>query len=125
MAATITKNEETVHSVNKVKWQLTADSAGAVASTTTNAQTSNAFDGVLQALVTVGGSGGSAPSASWDLWIYDGSSVDVTLGAGASRAAATELTKWASLGAVAGDRLTIKASGMGASNKADVYLYIR
>lgn len=127
MAATITKTEETHagRSVKKIKWALTADSAGNVGSSTTNAQTSAAFDGALEALVTVGGSGSSAPSANWDIWIYDQSSIDVTMGAGASRAAATELTKRASLGVVAEDKLKIKASGMGASNTADVYVYIR
>jgi hypothetical protein len=125
VAATITKTEETIHSVKKIRYQLTADSAGTVASTTSSAQTSNAFDGVLQALATIGASGGSAPSANWDVWLYDGSSVDVLMGGGTSRAAGTELTKSASLGAVAGDKLTIKASGMGGSNKASVIVYIR
>lgn len=124
-AATCTLTEETHGTMKKIKWAWTADGSGAMAASTTNAVTTKAYVGKLQVLHTIGAAGSSAPTASWDLTIADQSSVDVTAGAGASRAAATEHTVAASLGAVANDTLTLAITGAGASNAGTTYLFIR
>jgi hypothetical protein len=124
-SAAITLTEEKHGSVKKVKWQWTANSAGNVPASTTGAQTSNPYSGKLEVLHTIGASGSTAPSASWDLTIKDESSVDVTAGAGGSRDAGTEHTVAASLGAVKNDKLTLAITGAGGSNQGEVYLFIR
>ena len=124
-SAAITLTEEKHGSMKKIKWAWTADSTGAVPPATSGAQTSNPYSGKLEVLHTIGASGSTAPSASWDLTIKDESSVDVTAGAGGSRAAGTEHTVAASLGAVKNDKLTLAITSAGASNAGEVYLFIR
>jgi hypothetical protein len=124
-SAAITLTEETHGTMKKIKWAWTADSTGAVPASTANAVTTKAYVGKLQTLHTIGAAGSSAPTASWDMTIADQSSVDVTAGGGASRAAAVENTVVASLGAVANDTLTMAITGAGASNAGTTYLFIR
>ena len=123
-AGTCTITEERIGTVKKIKWDWVAGSGASVNSITTPT-TTYTYNGVLQALHTVGGAGSLAPSASYSITILDQSSVDILLGAGASRAAATEHTKTASLGAVAYDTLTLTIASTGSSNAGAVYLYIR
>ena len=120
--------EETYGTVKKIKWSWTAgssSSADVLTLSSATPTTTNAYNGKLQALHTVGGTGSDAPTASYDITIKDGSSVDVLLGAGVDRAAATEHTKAASLGCVANDTLTLAISNTGDANTGDVYLFIR
>jgi hypothetical protein len=91
----------------------------------TTPTTTNAYNGKLQVLHTVGASGSTAPSASYDITILDQSSIDVLVGAGGSRAATTEHTLGSSLGAVANDTLTLTIANTGSSNAGAVYLFIR
>lgn len=123
-AGTATISEETYGSMKKIKWSWTAGS-GSSAGTVSSAQTSYAYNGKIQALITVGATGSSAPSASYDITIKDESSVDVLMGTGASRAATTEYTKAASMAAVANDKLTLAVTSAGSANAGAVYLFIR
>ena len=125
MALGVTVTEETHGTMKKIKWVWTANASGAVPASTASCLTSSTYSGKLQVLHTVGDSGSTAPSASWDLTIVDASSVDVTAGGGANRAAATEHTVAASLGAVANDTLTLAVTNAGANNAGTVYLFIR
>ena len=120
--------EETYGTVKKIKWSWTAGSSASVDDLTGSSgvvTTTNVYNGKIQALHTVGGTGSTAPSASYDITIKDGSSVDILLGAGANRAAATEHTAAASLGCVANDTLTLATTNTGSANTGVVYLFIR
>lgn len=124
-AGTCTTTEETFGTIKKIKFDLVAGSGASVNSIGSNATTTNVFSGNIRALTTVGGAGGLAPSASWDITLLDQSSVDVLIGAGTNRSATTEHTKEASMGAVANDTLTLTIANFGSSNAAAVYVYIR
>jgi hypothetical protein len=123
-AGTCTILEERVGSMSKIKWAWVAGSGASVNSITTPT-TTHAYNGKIEMLATIGGAGGLAPSASYDITIKDQSSVDVLAGAGASRAATTEWTVAASLGAVANDTLTLGIANTGSSNAGTVILFIR
>jgi len=85
-----------------------------------------AYNGALERLVTVPGTGGAAPSASYDITVLDQDSTDVLMGAGLSRAAAsTEQVKAASLGVIANDTMSIVVANAGASNSGVAYVYLR
>ena len=123
-AGTATVTEVRVGTVKKIKWAWTAGTS-ASAGKVSSASTSYAYDGKITALVTVPGTGSDAPSASYDITIKDGSSVDILLGGGLSRAAAsTEYVKAASLAAVASSKLKLTVSGAGSANKGTAYLFI-
>jgi hypothetical protein len=123
-AGNCTISEETIGPVKKIKWDFTAGS-GASINSIGSATTSNTYNGKILLLATIGDSGATAPSASWDITVKDQSSVDVLAGGGANRAATSEWTVAASLGAVANDKLTLGISNTGASNGAQVYVFIR
>jgi len=123
-AGTVTISEETFGSMKKIKWSWVAGS-GASVNSIGSAQTTNTYNGKIQMLATIGGAGGLAPSASYDITVVDQSSVDVLAGNGASRAAATEWTTTGNLGAVANDKLTLTIASTGSSNAGAVYVYIR
>ena len=117
----VTISEETYGSVKKITFAWVADGAGAA-----TGQTSNAFNGALERLVTVPGAGGLAPDPDYDITITDEDSTDTLMGAGADRHTAnTEQVNASSLGVVANDKLTINVSAAGASNAGTAYLYIR
>lgn len=121
MAGTVTVSERTHTSVRKITWAWTSDASGNADKITTVA-----FDGVLQMLVTVPSGGGTAPTDLYDVTVTDGDSVDVLLGAGANRAAAsTQAVAASSLGVVAGDKLTLNVSNSGNAKQGTVHLYIR
>ena len=123
-AATCTVTEEIAHKTRKIKWAWTCSSSGNVAASTTGNQTTNIYTGKLVGLHTIGDAS-SAPTASYDLTILDQSSVDVTAGGGANRAAAVENTVGASLGAVVADKLAISITNAGINKAGTVYLFIQ
>lgn len=126
MAASVTLTETNIGPVRRVKWAMTADASGDFSgASVSSGQTVNVFNGRVIGLTTVGGAGSSAPSASFDITVDDGSSIDVTMGQGGSRAATTEHTPGTSMGAVAHSKLTLNASGLGANNTATAYLWLR
>ncbi len=98
---------------------LSDDTAGTATGTTTNA-----FDGKIITLVTDPGT--AAPTADYDVTVTDADGHDVLVGAGADRhTTATELVAEASLGAVAGSKLTVNIAAAGNEKDGEVILYIR
>jgi len=125
LAASVTLTEETYGVIKKIKWEWTAHTDGKVATTTANAVTTKTYNGELVRLVTVP-DGTSAPSADYDVYVYDGDSVDVLMAGGLNRHTSnTEQVAASSLGVVANDTLTLYVEGAGESTKGTVYLYIR
>jgi hypothetical protein len=114
-------SEETFGTVKKIKWSFTAGTSSSDSNIVTPT-TTNVYNGKIQALHTVGG---TSISASYDITILDGSSIDVLLGAGANRSSATEHTPAASLGCVANDTLTLTIDNTGDGEDGAVYLFIR
>jgi len=122
-AGTVTTTEIRYGTAKKVKFAWTAGTSAS--SGTVTASTTYTYDGKIVAFVTVPAGGADAPSASYDITVKDGSSVDVLLGAGQSRAAAaTEYVKAASMGAVAASKLKLTVSNAGAANKGTAYVFI-
>ncbi len=120
-AQVVTVAEITRTSVKKITWDWTCTDLGVVSQVT-----SEAYDGKLIALVTDPDAGGDAPSDNYNIAINDEDGVDVLVGAGLLRDTAnTELVNGASLGAVAGQKLTLVIDTAGDANKGLVHLYIR
>jgi hypothetical protein len=126
MAASVTLTEETIGVIKKIAWNWTAHTDGKVATTTTNAETTKAYNGEIVRLVTVP-SGISAPSDNYTVLIYDDDDTDVLMAAatGNRDTANTEQIAASSLGVVANDKLTLYIEGAGSGGKGTVYLYIR
>ena len=123
-AGTSAITEKRAGSLKSIKWGFVCSSGAAVDSISTPT-TTYPYNGKLECLHTIGTSGATAPSASWDITILDGNSVDILAGAGASRAAASEVTVGASLGAICSDTMTLTVTGAGSSNAAAVLLFLR
>lgn len=121
MAGTVTVAERTHTSVKKITWTWVSTAGGAA-----DGQTASAFDGKIERLVTVPAAAGSAPTDDYDITVTDADGVDVLLGAGANRDTANaEQVAAASLGIVAGDRLTLNVTNAGNAKSGTVHLYIR
>ena len=126
MAAAVTCTEERIGHVKKIKWAWTAHTDGKVATATSGAATTYTYTGELIRLVTVPGTGDDAPDADYDVYVYDGDSVDALMAGGLNRHTSnTEQVAASSLGIVAYDKLTLYIEGAGSGNKGTVYLYIR
>jgi len=125
MAAVVTLTEETLGVIKKITWAWTAHTDGKVAITTANAATTKAYNGEIVRLVTVP-DGTAAPSADYDVYVYDGDNVDALMAGGLNRSAtATEQVAASSLGVVANDKLTLYVEGAGSGGKGTVHLYVR
>lgn len=123
MAAGTMTLAETVHgTVKKIvaTWTSGTSAEGGTASATTV----NAFDGKLIGLTT--DPGATAPTDNYDLTVTDSGSHDVLLGAGADRDTAnTEHVAEASIGAVAGSKLTFSIANAGDAKQGVAILWIR
>jgi hypothetical protein len=125
MAAAVTLIEETLGVIKKITWEWTAHTDGKVATTTAGATTSKAYNGEIIRLVTVP-DGTTAPTDDYDIYVYDGDSVDALMAGGLNRDTAnTEQVAASSLGVVANDKLTLYIEGAGSGGKGTVHLYIR
>ena len=126
MAASITKTEKTFGVIKKITWAWTAHTDGKVATTTTNAETDEVFNGEIIRLVTVP-SGSSAPSDNYTVLVYDDDDVDALISAavGNRDTANTEQILGSSLGCVAYSKLTLYIEGAGSGGKGTVHLYVR
>ena len=123
IGTSVTTTEERYGSVKKIKfvWATASSSSGGV-----TAQTTYAYSGAVQRLVTIPGAGSSAPSASYDVTMSDQDSTDVLMAAGANRHTAnTEQVGAASLGIIANDKITINVTNAGSSNGGTAIVYIR
>lgn len=120
-AGTVTRTEITFPTVKKVTFAWTSSAGGAADSTT-----GSAFDGKLIALMTIPAAAGDAPTDNYDVAVNDADGHDVLAGAGANRDTAnTEIVAEASLGAVAGSKLTLAVTNAGATKQGAVILWIR
>lgn len=119
-AGTVVITEETFGSPRKVTFAWTSTAGGAA-----DAQTTEAFSGKIEALVT-DPDGTAAPTDDYDVTVTDEDGTDVLAAAGANRDTAnTELVLSASLGIVANDKLTVNITNAGAAKAGLVILYIR
>jgi hypothetical protein len=119
VAQVVTRTEITHTSARKIVWAWTSATGGTVSSTTTAA-----FDGKIIGLTT--DPGATAPTDNYDVTITDSAGHDVLLGAGADRDTAnTEHVAEASLGAVAGSKLTLTIANAGDEKTGVVILWIR
>jgi hypothetical protein len=125
MAASVTLTEETYGILKKITWAWTAHTDGKVAVATANAETTKAYNGILERLVTVPHT--NAPDDNYTVIIYDEDDVDVLMAAavGNRDTANTEQIAASSLGVVANDKLTLYIEGAGSGNQGTVHLYIR
>ena len=116
--------EITKRSVRKVPWSWTSGT-GAEGGTVA-VPTVATFDGKLVGFSTIPSGGGTAPTDNYDITITDADGHDVLLGAGANRDTAnTEHVAEASLGAVAGSKLTLNVAAAGDAKLGVAVLYIR
>jgi hypothetical protein len=120
---TIVFTETTHGSVKKIRAAWTAGTAGEAG--TASGTTTNAYNGKVISLIT-NPDDVLAPDDNYDLTVADADGDDVLGGAGLNRDTLnTEVVASASLGAVAGSRLTFAISGAGASEAGVAVLYIR
>lgn len=112
--------EATHGSVKKLAFAWTSDGSGDA--TEVSAED---YDGKVISLTTIP-DGAAAPTDNYDVVVNDGDGHDVLLAAGANRDTAnTESVAEASLGAVAGSKLTVVVSNAGDTKQGTVILYIR
>ena len=121
MAGTVTVSETLHASIKKVVFAWTSSAGGAADGVSTGV-----YDGKIIGLTTVPSGGGTAPSDDYDVAIADVGGHDVLLGAGANRDTAnTEHVAEASLGAVAGSKLTLAVTNAGSAKQGTVILWLR
>lgn len=125
MAGAVTITENVSGSVKMIKgtWATASSSSGDATGVTTKP-----YNGKILGLATIPGTGGLAPSASYDITIVNNSSVDVLFSGGLNRAAAAiQYVKEASLGAVtqAEVPLTFTVASAGSSHAGTIILYVR
>ena len=120
MAGTVTITEETYGSIKKIAWTWLCDASGDA-----DGQTTGAFNGAIERLVTVP-DGTAAPDPDYDIVINDEDGNDVLMGAGADRHTSnTEQVLASSLGVVANDKLNLVVAAAGNAEEGVVYLYLR
>lgn len=116
--------QKTHGSYKYVKWDWlsgTSASSGACA-----VACSTAISGKIDLVITKPDSGGTAPSANYDITITNASSLDVLVGNGANlSSASTENIKAASTGGAADEVLTLNVANAGAANGGIVWVYYR
>lgn len=120
MAMSVTITEKRHTSVKKVKFVVVSAAGGTASGTTTYA-----YDGEVLRLVVVPASAGSQPTNAFDLVLNDADGYDILAGQGADLSNAAATTVVSSLGAIAGDTITLSATNMGDTKGATVYVYIR
>jgi hypothetical protein len=126
MAASVTCTEITHKPIKKITWAWTAHTDGKVATTTTNAETTNYYTGTIERLVTVPGTGADQPDDNYDVYVYDDDDVDVLMAGGENRDELnTEQVAASSLGIVCASKLTLYVEAAGSGLKGTVHLYIR
>jgi len=121
MAGTVTTTEETFDSVKKITFDWLSSSGGVADATTTKIYT-----GMVERVVTIPDSGGTAPATVYTLTLKDDDGVDILDGYGASRSiTATEMLNPGGFGAIAHTTLTLGITTAGDSKGGIVYVYLR
>ena len=114
--------EDTSGGLQRIKWTWTCDSNGDLAATSTT----NRYNGVIWKLCTVPNDSDLAPTASYDVYVYDSDSLDVLCGLGADRSATA--TEWKSnsdgLGVVKSSLLSLVVDNAGDANAGTVYVWV-
>lgn len=120
---TVVLTEERHGTVKKITCAWTSedggDNAGKAQKTTTYA-----YSGEVIRLVT--DPGAAAPTADYDVYVYDEDSADILMAGGLNRhTSTTEQVAASSLGIVANDKLTFSVENAGNAKNGTIYLYIR
>lgn len=110
--------EELYGRVQKAKIVVVSAADGTATGTS-----SYAYSGEVLRFVAVPDSGGTQPTNAFDVVINDEDGYDILAGQGANLSNAAATTVVASLGAIANDKITFDASGMGDSKGATFYIY--
>lgn len=119
MAGTVTTTEETFGTVKKITFDWLSSAGGAADATTTKV-----YSGILERVVFVPDSGGTAPDPAYDVVLNDDDSIDLLDGAGANLSA-TATYQVQNAGAVSNGALTLGVTNAGDANGGLVYVYIR
>ena len=113
---------DTSGALQKIKWTWTSDSNGDAAAQATTAK----FNGVIWKLCTVPGDSDLAPTAAYDVFVYDEDGLDQLCGLGADRSATA--TEWKAstdgLGVVKSSTLSLVVDAAGEANTGTVYLWV-
>ena len=120
MAAIVTTTEEIHGTVKKVRFSIASHTDGSAGDTT-----KNAFSGEVLRFVAVPGTGGDQPTNAFDIEIQDADGYDILAGQGANLSNASSTTIVASMGCMANDTMTLAATNMGDTKKADIIVYVR
>lgn len=114
--------EDTTGGLQKIKWTWTSDSNGDVAATASTYQ----YNGMLMKLITIPGDSDLAPTAAYDVYVYDADSLDVLCGLGVDRSATATEYKASTdgLGFVKSSTLSLVVDNAGEANTGTVVLYI-
>jgi hypothetical protein len=118
MSCTITEKRNT--SVKKIKLVVVSASDGTASGTTPST-----YDGEVLRFVAAPGAAGAQPTDQFDIALNDADGYDILAGQGANLSNAAPSTKVGSMGAIAGQKITLAASNMGDSKGVTLYLYIR
>ena len=115
-------NEDKSGGLNKIRWQWVSDSNGDAAA---EASTYD-YNGVLWKLITIPGDSDLAPTAAYDVYVYDADGVDQLCGLGADRSAtATEYKSNSDgLGVVKSSKLSLVVDAAGELNTGQVIVYL-
>lgn len=120
MAGTVTKTESVHTGTKKVVFAWTSSAGGAA-----DATSDEVYEGKVIGLTTIP-DGTDVPLLNYDVEVKDAGGHDILLGAGANRSdSATQHVAEASLGAVAGTKLTLAVTNAGNAKKGTVIVWIR
>ena len=120
---TVVLTEETFGTVKKITCAWTSVNGGANGGKAQKT-TVNAYSGEVIRLVT--DPGATAPTADYDVYVYDEDGMDVLMAGGVNRhTSTTEQVLGTSLGCVANDKLTFYVENAGDAKIGTIYLYIR
>ena len=120
MAASVTFTERTHTSVKRAKIVVVSAADGSASGTS-----SAIYDGAVLRFVAVPDAAATQPTNLFDVTITDADGYDVLAGQGANLSNAAPTTVVASMGAVAGDKLTCNVTNAGDTKGVTFYLYIR
>jgi hypothetical protein len=114
--------EDTSGALQKIKWTWTSDSNGDAAAQATTYK----YNGVLWKLITIPSDSDLAPTAAYDVYVYDADSVDALCGLGVDRSAtATEYKSNSDgLGVIKSSTLSLVVDAAGEANSGTVILYV-
>lgn len=121
MAGTVTITEVTHGSVKKITFDWLSSSGGAADGTTTKY-----YNGMVERVVFIPDSGGTAPTALYDVTLKDDDGADLLDGYAADRSATViEALNPGGFGAIANTKLTLGVTNAGSAKGGIVHVYLR